>query len=301
MKCAILIKLPELFIKFFKIYSCILTYSVSVRGYRYKLWNTHCHEQYKAVEISITRTRITRSAARDTGVGVGTADHFVPRADNRTHFYFSFLCRPHIFSSIFWLQFFFLYNSLEDCCSLALKAGCSSDHTPPPSGPQSRYTPPQPANQPRHPRSWTTCPMLLCQRNGQSCGWKQEWASAVLQEEETSRKDARRGGWQRGALLHGFAIRELQVRGCGRHRGSEGAGLQTVWLLEQTVRQGALEGVQAEVVCVWSEEMLFVLLQVSPGCPAARTHRNMRCVFQLRFGRGRGSVWDPHGRQRVST
>lgn len=55
-------------------------------------------------------------------------------------FYFSFLCRPHIFSSIFWLQFFFLYNSLEDCCSLALKAGCSSDHTPPPSGPHRAAT-----------------------------------------------------------------------------------------------------------------------------------------------------------------
>lgn len=301
MKCAILIKLPELFIKFFKIYSCILTYSVSVRGYRYKLWNTHCHKQYKAVEISITRTRITSSAACDTGVWVWAPQIILCRGQI-TERIFIFLSYVGLVSFLLSFDYsYFLYNSLEDCCSLALKAGCSSDHTPPPSGPQSRYTPPQPANQPRHPRSWTTCPMLLCQRNGQSCGWKQEWASAVLQEEETSRKDARRGGWQRGALLHGFAIRELQVRGCGRHRGSEGAGLQTLWLLEQTVRQGALEGVQAEVVCVWSEEMLFVLLQVSPGCPAARTHRNMRCVFQLRFGRGRGSVWDPHGRQGVST
>lgn len=142
--------------------------------------------------------------------------------------------------------------------------------------------------------------MLPCPRGRQSCGWKQQWASAALHEEETSRKDARRGGWQRGKLLHGFADFGLQVCGCGRSRGREGAGFQAVRLLEQTVRQGASEGVQAEVVRVWSEEMLLVLLQDSPRCLAARSHRDRRRVLLLRCGGGRGSVRDSHRREGVS-
>lgn len=141
--------------------------------------------------------------------------------------------------------------------------------------------------------------MLPCPGGKQSCGWKREWASAALHEEETSGKDARRGGWQRRKLLHSLAVYGLQVCGCGRDRGSEGADRKTVRILEQTVRQGAPEGLQAEVVRLWSEEMLFVFLQDSPRCLATRAHRNRRCVLQLRRGGGRGSVWDPHCREGI--
>lgn len=109
---------------------------------------------------------------------------------------------------------------------------------------------------------------------------------AALQE-ELSKKDARRGGWQRGQAESASADRGRQVRGRGRGRLREGAGVQTVRLLEQTVWQGASKGIQAAVVRVRPKKMLHVLLQESAGRTAARTHRHKRRVLQLRPG-GRG-------------
>jgi len=133
----------------------------------------------------------------------------------------------------------------------------------------------------------TTSPMPPSHRGRQSCGGN---SSGHPLHEHTSGKDARRGGWQRSKPVHSFADCARQVGGCGRGRGSEGAGLQAVRVPAQTVRQGASSGVQAEVVRVRSEEMLLLLLQDSPRCLAARAHRDRRRVLQLRRGGGRGTV-----------